>query len=57
MAIQDARKRYEIQVSMGGKGQWTDNVFIERLWQSLKYECVDLNAFQRLHERQRQRRT
>ena len=30
---------------MDGKGQWTDNVFIERLWRSLKYECVYLQAF------------
>ncbi len=34
-----------IQISMDGKGQWIDNVFIERLWRSLKYECVYLNAF------------
>ena len=30
---------------MDGKGCWVDNVFIERLWRSLKYECVYLNAF------------
>ena len=34
-----------IQISMDGKGRWIDNVFIERLWRSLKYECVYLNAF------------
>jgi len=34
-----------IRISMDGKGQWMDNVFIERLWRSLKYECVYLNAF------------
>lgn len=34
-----------IQISMDGKGQWVDNVFIERLWRSLKYECIYLNAF------------
>jgi len=34
-----------IQISMDGKGQWMDNVFVERLWRSLKYECVYLNAF------------
>ena len=34
-----------IRISMDGKGQWIDNVFIERLWRSLKYECVYLNAF------------
>jgi putative transposase len=34
-----------IKISMDGKGRWMDNVFIERLWRSLKYECVYLNAF------------
>ncbi len=29
-----------IQVSMDGRGRWMENVFIERLWRSLKYECV-----------------
>jgi len=35
-----------IRVSMDGRGRWMDNVFIERLWRSLKYECVYLNAFE-----------
>lgn len=35
-----------VKVSMDGKGRWMDNVFIERLWRSLKYECVYLNAFE-----------
>jgi putative transposase len=35
-----------IQVSMDGRGRWMDNVFIERLWRSLKYECVYMNAFE-----------
>jgi len=35
-----------IQVSMDGKGRWMDNVFIERLWRSLKYECVYIHAFE-----------
>jgi hypothetical protein len=29
-----------------GRGRWMDNVFIERLWRSLKYECVYLHAFE-----------
>ena len=29
-----------IRVSMDGRGRWMDNVFIERLWRSLKYECL-----------------
>lgn len=35
-----------VSISMDGKGRWMDNVFIERLWRSLKYECVYLNAFE-----------
>ena len=31
---------------MDGKGRWMDNVFIERLWRSVKYECVFLHAFE-----------
>jgi len=38
-------KENGIKISMDGKGRWMDNVFIERLWRSLKYECVYLNAF------------
>lgn len=40
-----ALKENGIKISMDGKGRWMDNVFIERLWRSLKYECVYLNAF------------
>ena len=39
-------KDHEIKISMDGKGRWIDNVFIERLWRSLQYECVYLNAFE-----------
>jgi putative transposase len=35
-----------VRVSMDGRGRWMDNVFIERLWRSLKYECVYMNAFE-----------
>jgi putative transposase len=35
-----------VKISMDGKGRWMDNVFIERLWRSLKYECVYLLAFE-----------
>ncbi|AWB08076.1 IS3 family transposase (plasmid) [Azospirillum humicireducens] len=35
-----------IRVSMDGRGRWMDNVFIERLWRSMKYECVYLHAFE-----------
>ena len=36
----------DIRISMDGRGRWMDNVFIERLWRSLKYECVYLHAFE-----------
>jgi putative transposase len=35
-----------VRVSMDGRGRWMDNVFIERLWRSLKYQCVYMNAFE-----------
>ena len=34
-----------VKVSMDGKGRWMDNVFIERLWRSLKYEDVYVKAY------------
>jgi putative transposase len=36
----------EIAVSMDGKGAWRDNVFVERLWRSVKYEEVYLRAYE-----------
>ena len=39
-----------IQVSMDGKGRWMDNVFIERLWRSYKYEDLYLNEYATLAE-------
>ena len=35
-----------VRISMDGRGRWMDNVFIERLWRSLKYECVYSHAFE-----------
>jgi hypothetical protein len=43
-------KQHGIRISMDGKGQWMDNVFIERLWRSMKYECVYLNAFRNFRD-------
>ena len=37
----------KIKISMDGKGRWVDNRMIERLWRSLKYECVYLHAFEK----------
>jgi putative transposase len=42
-----------IEISMDGKGAWRDNVFIERLWKSVKYEEVYLHAYDSVsHARQ-----
>ena len=38
--------RAGVRISMDGKGRWMDNVFIERLWRSLKYESVYLHEFE-----------
>ena len=35
-----------IAISMDGKGAWRDNVFVERLWRSVKYEEVYLRAYE-----------
>ena len=39
-----------IQVSMDGKGRYLDNIFVERLWRSVKYEEVYLKAYQSVAE-------
>ena len=39
-----------VKVSMDGKGRWMDNVFIERLWRSLKHEEVYLHAYDSISE-------
>ena len=38
-------QQHGIQLSMDGKGRWVDNVFVERLWKSVKYEEVYLHAY------------
>jgi putative transposase len=38
-------KHHAITISMDGKGRYMDNIFVERLWRSLKYEEVYLNAY------------
>jgi transposase InsO family protein len=38
-------KRHGVMISMDGKGRCMDNIFVERLWRSLKYEEVYLNAY------------
>lgn len=49
-AFTDVLKQHDIQISMDGKGRWIDNVFVERLWRSLKYEEVYLKAYETVTE-------
>ena len=42
--------RHDIRISMDGKGCWRDNVFIERLWRSIKYEEVYLHAYESVNQ-------
>ena len=39
-----------IRISMDGRGRALDNIFIERLWRSLKYECIYLNEYENVPE-------
>jgi len=45
-AFTSVLKEADVKISMDGKGRWIDNVFIERLWRSLKYEEVYLKAYE-----------
>ncbi len=46
----DRLRQAGVKISMDGKGRFLDNIFIERLWRSLKYECVYLYAWSGGHE-------
>jgi putative transposase len=41
----DLIKANDIKISMDGKGAWRDNVFVERIWRSIKYEEIYLHAY------------
>jgi putative transposase len=43
-------KKHGIRISMDGKGRWRDNVFVERVWKSIKYEEVYLHAYETVAE-------
>jgi putative transposase len=49
-AFVDQAQQHGIQLSMDGKGSWRDNVFVERLWKSVKYEEVYLHAYDSVAE-------
>ncbi|WP_386630122.1 IS3 family transposase [Sulfitobacter geojensis] len=42
----DRLRRSAVRISMDGKGRFFDNIFVERLWRSLKYECIYLHAWE-----------
>ena len=39
-------KQWQVRISMDGKGRFRDNIFIERLWRTLKYERIYLRAYE-----------
>ena len=45
-AFTEVLKDNGVAISMDGKGRWVDNVFVERLWRSVKYEDVYLRAYE-----------
>ena len=45
MAFTGLLLKHGIAISMDGRGAWRDNVFVERLWRSVKYEEVYLRAY------------
>ena len=49
-AFTELLKGHGIRISMDGKGAWRDNVFVERLWKSVKYEEVYLKAYRSVSE-------
>ncbi len=49
-AFTDVLKKAEIAISMDGRGAWRDNVFVERLWRTIKYEEVYLRAYDSVSE-------
>lgn len=50
MAFTGALKREKTRIGMDGRGRWMDNVFIQRLWRSVKYEEVYLKAYDNAHQ-------
>jgi len=47
-------KANKIEISMDGRGRWIDNVFVERLWKSVKYEHVYLHAYENVSDARQQ---
>ena len=49
-AFTELLKENKIKISMDGEGSWRDNVFVERLWRSVKYEDIYLRAYESVAE-------
>lgn len=49
-AFTDILLKASVKISMDGKGSWRDNVFVERLWRSIKYEEMYLKAYETVTE-------
>ena len=49
-AFTERLRKNDIQISMDGKGCWRDNVFVERIWRTIKYEEVYLRAYDSVQE-------
>jgi putative transposase len=45
-AFTSVLKAHNVAISMDGRGRWLDNVFVERLWRSVKYEDIYLRAYE-----------
>lgn len=52
-AFTSVLEHHEIAISMDGKGRWVDNVFVERLWRTVKYEDIYLKAYETPRELER----
>ena len=44
-AFTDRLELAGVGISMDGRGRWMDNVFVERLWRTVKYECIYLHDY------------
>ena len=49
-AFTELLKKNGVAISMDGRGRWRDNVFVERIWKSIKYEEVYLHAYASVSE-------
>jgi putative transposase len=46
LAFTEVLREAGVKISMDGRGRWRDNIMVERLWRTLKYNCIYLHAFE-----------